>query len=186
MRRRFEVIRKASDMRKYLGLCVALVVCVGCEGKQDAAKGSSESQVAVDDPGHADGHDHDHSQDEGVDHSQAGHSHGQGPHGGVVVDWGGGKYHVEIVFDHAAKSATAYILGADEKTPVPIDVATVELTIKEPAVTLTLTAVSPSSADAGRASEFTGSNEILSTVQDYAGAITGVVSGTPYTGEFKE
>lgn len=173
-------------MRKYLGLFVALFVCVGCEGKQDAAKGRSESHVAVDDHGQADGHDHDHSHGKGVDHSQAGHSHGQGPHGGVVVDWGGGKYHVEIVFDHAAKSATAYILGADERTPVPIDAATIEVTIKEPAVTLTLTAVSPSSDDAGRASEFTGSNESLSTEQDYAGAITGVVSGTPYTGEFKE
>lgn len=173
-------------MRKYLGLCVALIVCVGCEGKQDAKKGSSESQVAVDDHGHAEGHDHDQSQDEVVDHSQAGHSHGKGPHGGVVVDWGGGKYHVEIVFEHAAKSATAYILGADEKTPIPIDAATVELTIKEPAVTMILTAVSPTPGDAGKAAEFTGSNESLSTVQEYAGAITGVVSGTPYTGEFKE
>lgn len=173
-------------MRKYLGLCVALFVCVGCEGRQDAKKGTPESQVAVDEHGHAAGHDHDHSQDEGVDHSQAGHSHGKGPHGGVVVDWGGGKYHVEIVFDDASKQVTAYIFGRDEKTPVLIDAASIEISLKSPDASIVLEAVHQPNEAEGQASKFVGTNERSAGDQSYAGAVTGVISGTPYTGEFKE
>src|SRR4051794_31560179 len=48
------------------------------------------------------------------------HSHGKGPHGGAVGDWGGGKYHIEFTVSHPDKQARVYILGGDQKTPVPI------------------------------------------------------------------
>jgi len=47
------------------------------------------------------------------------HSHGDGPNGGVVTDWGGGKYHVEFCMDHKIKQATVYILGSDARN-IPI------------------------------------------------------------------
>src|SRR4051794_15154853 len=68
-----------------------------------------------------------------------GHEHGTGPHGGTVADWGGGKYHVEFTVDHPKKEATVYILGSDEKTPVPIKAKDDQLllSIKEPAFQVT-------------------------------------------------
>ena len=37
----------------------------------------------------------------------------------------------------------------------------------------------------GKASRFIGTNEKLSVVQEYSGTITGVVEGTPYSGNFQ-
>lgn len=45
----------------------------------------------------------------------AGHSHGSGPHGGPISDWGGGAYHFEFTVDHDKKEATVHILGATSK-----------------------------------------------------------------------
>ena len=57
------------------------------------------------------------------------HSHGAGPHGGAVADWGGGAYHVEFTVDHDKKEATVYILGGDEKTPAPIKAERIHLAL---------------------------------------------------------
>jgi hypothetical protein len=169
-------------MREHLLVWLSIFVLVGCNGKEIPVK--EGAQTTVDDHDHDDGHVHDH--DKPVDHSQTGHSHGAGPHGGVVADWGGGKYHVEIVFDHAAQTATAFVLGGDEKTPVPIDAATIEITLKDPAVSIVLKAEPPADGAAGKASKFVGIDSAFGKVQEFEGAITGVIDGTPYTGEFKE
>lgn len=165
-------------MREHLLVWLSIFVLVGCNGKEGPVK--EGAQTTIDE--HDDGHDH----DKPVDHSQTGHSHGAGPHGGVVADWGGGKFHVEVVFDHAAQTATAFVLGGDEKTPVPIDAATIEITLKDPAVSIVLKAELPADGAAGKASKFVGIDSAFGKVQEFEGAITGVIDGTPYTGEFKE
>ncbi len=38
----------------------------------------------------------------------------------------------------------------------------------------------------GKASRFIGTHEKLGVVQEYEGSLTGVIDGTPYTGDFKE
>jgi hypothetical protein len=38
----------------------------------------------------------------------------------------------------------------------------------------------------GQASRFVGTDKKLSVVQEYAGTLTGVIDGTPYSGDFKE
>jgi hypothetical protein len=114
------------------------------------------------------------------------HAHGEGPHGGTVADWGGGKYHVEFTVNHDKQEATVYILGGDEKTPSPIDAAEITLTIKEPALTATLKA-SPQEGDGeGKSSRFVGNHEGLGVVREYEGSMSGVVGGVPYSGNFKE
>ena len=55
------------------------------------------------------------------------HGHGNGPHEGVVFDFGGGKYHGEFKPSHTKKDATVWILGADEKTPAPIKAEKLQL-----------------------------------------------------------
>ena len=115
-----------------------------------------------------------------------GHGHGAGPHDGTLADWGGGKYHVEFTVDHDKQEATVYILGDDEKTPSPIAAEEIQLSITDPVMQVTLKAAPQASDAAGSASRFVGNHESLGVVQEYAGTITGVIDGTPYSGDFKE
>ncbi len=155
-----------------------LVGFVGC--KQETASTTTTPTIATDDhgPEHTDGKEH--------DHGVAGHGHGAGPHEGVIADWGGGKYHVEFTVDHDKTQATVYVLGGDEKTPAPIDAASIELNIVDPEMVVTLNASPEDSDPKGKASRFIGTHEKLGVVQEYEGTITGVIDGTPYSGDFKE
>ena len=118
------------------------------------------------------------------DHTHSGH--GAGPHDGTLADWGGGKYHVEFTVDHDTQEATVYVLGDDEKTPSPIAAEEIQLSIQDPPMQVTLTAVPQEGDPAGTSSRFVGNHESLGVVQEYAGTMTGVVDGTPYSGDFKE
>ena len=121
-----------------------------------------------------------------TDHTVEGHGHGAGPHDGTVADWGGGKYHVELTVSHDDKQATVYILGSDEKTAVAIEASDIQLSIQDPRMQVALQAVPQEGAPEDRASRFVGNHEILAVVQEYAGTISGVVDGTPYSGDFEE
>ena len=119
-------------------------------------------------------------------HKIEGHSHGEGPHGGTIADWGGGTYHVEFTVDHDKQQATVYVLGNDEKTPSPISAEEVQLNIKSPSMQVALKP-SPQDGDPeGSASRFVGNHESLAVVQEYEGTIMGVVDDVPYAGNFKE
>jgi hypothetical protein len=158
-------------------ILASLIGFVGCNQPAEPSK-KTPNQSASD-------HGHDHGPG-GHDHSEEGHAHGAGPHEGTVADWGGGKYHVEFTVDHDKQQATVYILGSDEKTATPIDAESIELSIKEPEMQVTLQA-SPQEGDPeGKSSRFIGTHEKLGVVQEYAGTLTGVVEGTPYSGDFKE
>lgn len=115
----------------------------------------------------------------------AAHSHGSGPHGGVVTDWGG-EYHVEFTVDHDAQQATVYILGGDAETPAPIAVEKLQLSIHEPSFQVELVAQPLEGEPAGSSSRFVGKHEKLGQVQDFAGTISGEIDGTPYAGDFHE
>lgn len=158
-------------------VAAGMFAITGC--KQDTAT-TVATDAAAESQDNVDGE-----QDEN-DHSLAGHGHGAGPHDGVIADWGGGKYHVEFTVDHDKKQATAYVLGADEKTPTPIDAETIDLAITDPQMLVTLKALPQDSDPAGKSSRYVGIDENLGVVQEYAGTITGVVDGTPYSGDFVE
>ncbi len=149
----------------------ALVMFAGCGGPQPATPPATDATPATDGGG-SDG--------------EAGHGHGAGPHDGTLADWGGGKYHVEFTVSHDRKEATVYILGGDEKTPSPIKAEEIQLSITDPAMQVTLKAAPQESDPAGSSSRFTGTHESLGVVQEYTGTVTGVVDGTPYSGDFKE
>jgi hypothetical protein len=122
---------------------------------------------------------------DGIEHAAHG-AHGAGPHDGTVADWGGGKYHVEFTVDHDQQEGTVYILGADEKSPVPIDAESIDLSITDPVMQVTLKAAPQDSDPAGKSSRFVGNHEKLGVVQEYAGTIVGVIDGTPFSGDFNE
>lgn len=168
-------------MKKRQCILAAFCCLVAFAGCNRSPSGSEQPQ-STNGNSATDEHSHPHA----VDHSIEGHAHGAGPHGGTIVDWGGGTFHVEFTVDHDKQQATAYVLGSDEKTPTPIDSEFIELAIKDPAIQFKLTAVPQERDPAGKSSRYEGTHEKLSTVQEYAGTLTAVVNGTPYSGDFTE
>jgi hypothetical protein len=112
--------------------------------------------------------------------------HAPGPHEGLVIDWGGGKYHAEFTVDHEKKEATVYILGSDEKTPAPVKAASITLSINEPAFEVELKAQPLEGEGGGTSSRFVGTHDNLGIVREFEGTIIGEIEGTPYAGDFKE
>ena len=118
--------------------------------------------------------------------SNEGHSHGAGPHGGAVADWGGGAYHVEFMVDHDKKEATVYVLGSDGATAKPIKTDRITLSIDDPAFQIDLIAQPIDGESGGASSRFVGQHENLGIVREFAGSITGELDGTPYAADFAE
>ena len=120
------------------------------------------------------------------------HSHGEGPHGGAVADWGGGKLHVEFTVDHDKQEATVYILASDAKTAVPIKSKDGQISasitgVKDKGTFEVILKAAPQQGDPdGKASRFVGKHEKIGVVQEFEGTVTGENGGTPYTGKFKE
>lgn len=120
------------------------------------------------------------------------HSHGEGPHGGAVADWGGGKFHIEFLVDHDKQEATVYILGSDAKKPAPIKAKDGKISasitgVKDKSTFEVTLEAKPQEGDpAGKSSRFVGKHEKIGVVQEFEGTITGENDGTPYTGKFKE
>ena len=168
-------------MEKFLGPLTSLMAIIafafvaGCGVSVEPAPSDTPTQSKQ----HSDDHDH-----SGHDHS--GHDHGAGPHDGTLADWGGGKYHVEFTVDHDKKEVTVYVLGGDAKTPMPIAAEAIQLTIKDSMMQVELMAAAQEGDSEGSASRFVGNHESLAVVKEYAGTITGVIDGTPYSGDFKE
>jgi len=153
---------------------VSLSASTGCKQETTTMTPPTKTTSSADDHGHA------HTADGG--HGD----HGAGPHDGTVADWGGGKYHVEFIVDHSKQEGTVYILGSDEKSPVPIATESIELSILDPVMQVSLKAVPQEGDKPGTASRFVGKHEKLGVVQEYAGTISGLIDGTPYSGDFKE
>lgn len=155
---------------------LGLVAVVGCQ-PQPPAPDTTKQEAGE--------HNHDH---EGHEHHGEGYAHGAGPHGGIIADWGGGKYHVEFVVDHDKQQATVYVLGNDEKTLTPVKTTegTVLLTINEPAFQVTLTPEPLEGDPEGKASRYIGTHEHLGIVREFSGSIIAEVDGVPYAGDFKE
>src|SRR5262245_11340939 len=153
-----------------LTLAAALALCCSQQGGKNAPKGDTKGDTKSGKVGKGE------------------HSHGKGPHGGAVADWGGGKYHVEFLVDHDKQEATVYVLGSDEKTPAPVKAKDGQLllTITEPAFQVTLKAAPQKGDPEGSASCYTGKHEKLGNRQEFAGTISGVVDGANFVGDFKE
>lgn len=162
-----------------LGLAIA-AGCVRSEYSSTPNANPASSNHAAND-----GHDHDHDRSR---HAEEGHAHGAGPHGGTVVDWGRGKYHLEFTVDHSKQQAVVYVMGSDEKTPVAIvpPDGKILLTISSPSFQLELIADPQEGESGGAASRFVGVHEKLGDVQKLAGTISGQVDGVPYAGDFQE
>lgn len=115
------------------------------------------------------------------------HDHPEdGPHKGPLVEWGAEDYHVEFTVDHQKQEARVYVLGADAKTPSPIKVERILLTIYGPAFQVDLKPDPQSGDPPGTASCFVGKHEKLGDDRAFSGTLSAEVNGKPYAGDFKE
>lgn len=145
-----------------VALGLGLVGTVGCDTKKGTPPNAEDKK-------------------KGEDHA----AHGTGPHGGVVFDFGGGKYHGEFKPDHGKKEATVWILGSDEKTPAPVKTDKLRLVVSNttPKIEIDLT---PTDAKDGSASAFTGKSDGFGVEMEYKGTVRFNVGDTQYSGDFEE
>jgi len=125
----------------------------------------------------------------------AGHSHGKGPHGGVVFDVGAA--HTEITVDHPKKEVTLLFLEGDEKKGyTPKAIACKELTMntketktnkdQKPIAAMQIKLLPQDEKD-GKASKFVGTGPGLGPDEvELSGIVLGEIDGKPAQGEFKE
>jgi len=118
------------------------------------------------------------------------HTHGAGPNGGIVFDFGG--HHAEFTVDHAKQECSVLVLGDDEKTPKAIAAKELLLNTKETKTAdgkavapMTITLTAKDLAD-GKAATFVGSDPGIGNVADFAGTVSGEIDGKPAMGDFKE
>jgi hypothetical protein len=157
-----------TKLALHVSIACALAVVIGCGSSPNkAVKTEGTAKTAEKNP------------------EKEEHSHGAGPHGGTITEWGAEAYHVEFTVNHEKKEATVYILGGDAKTPSPIKTEKIRLVINDPSTELDLTAL-PLEGEKDGASRFVGTHDNLGKVKEFAGTISGEVEGTPYTGDFKE
>lgn len=118
------------------------------------------------------------------------HTHGKGPNGGVVFDFG--KNHGEFTVDHDKKECTLLILGSDEKTIKPVAAKDLTVNIKAtktkegkdvPAMEIKMAA---QGAVDGKASKYVGKDPSLAMKADFEGSVVGEIDGKPTQGTFKE
>lgn len=121
--------------------------------------------------------------------AESGHSHGNGPNGGVVFDLG--SDHAEFTVDHSRTECQILILDADH-APKPVAAEEFVVSIKEtrtadgtPVAPMTIFLRPVSPAD-GKAARFVGADPGFSHVADFEGVVSGEIDGKPALGEFKE
>jgi len=111
----------------------------------------------------------------------------EGPHKGVITEWGDHEYHVELVVDHGKKEARVYIYGPSHKLkPAPIPAETVKLSIKSPPLQMELKPEKQPGDPEGKYTCYVGTNDALAKEQEYEGSISAKFNGKPYAGDFSE
>lgn len=152
----------------FLSLALLTVAATGCTKPAGPSAEKKEAPAAAD----------------------AGHSHGNGPNGGVVFDLG--QHHVEFTVDHPKQQCTILFLGVDEKSPGPVAATEFVLAIEEsksadgtpvPAMTVQML---PQDAADGKAATFVGTDPGIGNVADFSGTVTGEIDGKPAQGSFAE
>jgi len=110
---------------------------------------------------------------------QEGHGHEAhvAPHGGEILELGGGAAHLEILHDHEGGSMTVYVLGADLKTPIAVEAPVVNLVTKDGPAAVTLTAIEPGTD--GKASAWKGAHAGLKA-DPWDGRIRVAIGGKTY------
>lgn len=127
-----------------------------------------------------DGHDHaDHGH---ADHGHADHDHKDHAHahtakyGGALVAIGDHFAHLEFVFDKSTGKLTMHVWDGEVEKPIFLDAPQIEVTVKAPAVTISLEAKESENAGwrVGHSPSFEGQAEQLKGVESFDAVVTEV------------
>lgn len=115
----------------------------------------------------------------------------EGPHKGIVVEWGDEEYHPELVIDKKEGTVTAYIYGdhnALHKAKLKaIDSKSITLALKtDPPTTFKLEPSPEKDDPKGSSTKFVGKHEVLKKDMKWSGTLAGKIGTKPYSGEFKQ
>ncbi len=123
--------------------------------------------------------------------AQAARADHEGPHKGIVVEWGDEELHPEIVVDKAAGTVTVYVYGNHDdlhkKKLKAIDSKALTLVLKTtPATAIKLTPAPEKGDPAGLSTRFTGKHDVFTTDAKLEGTLSGKVGTKPYSGDVKQ
>ena len=115
----------------------------------------------------------------------------EGPHKGIVVEWGEEEYHPEIVVDKKAGTVTVYVYGNHDdlhkKKLKAIDSKSLVLALKTTPPTVVKLEPAPEKDDPkGSSTRFTGKHEVFTTGAKLEGVLSAKVGTKPYSGEVKQ
>ena len=117
--------------------------------------------------------------------------HHEGPHKGILVEWGEEEYHPEIVVDKKTGDVTVWVYGTHDdlhkKKLKAIDSKSLTIVLKTTPPTTVKLEPSPEKGDPkGSSTKFTGKNDVFKMDAKWEGTISGKVGTKPYSGEFKQ
>ena len=117
--------------------------------------------------------------------------HHEGPHKGIIVEWGEEDYHPEIVVDAKAGTVTVYVYGnhndLHKKKTKAIDSKSLTLVLKTTPPTTIKLEPSPEKDDPkGSSTKFTGKDDVLKKEMKWTGTLSAKVGTKPYSGDFKQ
>lgn len=155
-------------------MLVFVLAVSGCGGNGDDTGGGNGGGSSSS----ADNGDHE-------DHDDSGHSHADPPHGGTLIEFGGGEYHGEFVHDE--ESVTIYILNADVSEQVAIDAESITLNVTQDGESTPYELqADPDEGDAeGKSSRFTLTDAALIEAIEAEGTTARAaveIDGNPYQG----
>jgi hypothetical protein len=115
----------------------------------------------------------------------------EGPHKGIVVEWGDEELHPEIVVDKVAGTVTVYVYGNHDdlhkKKLKAIDSKSLTLSLKTtPATTIKLDPAPEKDDPKGSSTKFAGKHEVFTKGTKLEGTLSAKVGTKPYSGEVKQ
>ncbi|MBX9581623.1 MAG: hypothetical protein K2X87_15080 [Gemmataceae bacterium] len=120
----------------------------------------------------------------------------EGPHKGVLAEWGDEEYHLELVVGKTDGTATVYVYGnhkdLHDKKMKAIDAKSLTLVLKTtPATTVKLEPAPATDKERandpkGSSTKFVAKNDVFKKDMKWEGTISGKVGTKPYSGDFKQ
>lgn len=113
----------------------------------------------------------------------------EGPHGGVLAEWGEHEYHAEFTVDHKTKSIAIYVLDGEAKKAPKVEagkISKVIVTITNVTPPLTLELKHDPAKSDTKGIAFVVTHDQFGKEMEFKGNINGTIDGSHYSGEFKE
>jgi hypothetical protein len=113
----------------------------------------------------------------------------EGPHGGIIVEWGDGEYHAEVVLQSASSSLLVYLLDSEGRKAAkvkPIKVTQVLATLTHVTPPLSLELKHDPNRSDSNGLAFVATHESLSHMETLKGNLSGTIENVKFSADFKQ